>query len=229
MENILTKVDWSAFQHIFSGDTRGAFQRLAEQMFCFEFKQPYGIYRYYNQPYIETMPILYEDLCIGYQAKFFDAATNLANKKVELIAAISGAYEKYPGINKIVFYVNQEPAMSTTPGQEKPVYIGDIESHASNLGIAIEWRGLNQIETMLLHPEMQLIRDYFFHVDGGIRQFLSQIEQHKCDIFESIHAEIPYDGRMIKINRVPVDLDSFLLRIKTSLLSPEKAVAASPG
>jgi hypothetical protein len=70
------KVDWNTFHFLFSQDTRVAFQKLVEQMFCFEFQQPYVIYRYYNQPYIETMPIQYDGDCIGYQAKYFDAATN---------------------------------------------------------------------------------------------------------------------------------------------------------
>jgi hypothetical protein len=41
-----TKVDWNAFEYIHSSNPRDAFQKLTEQLFCFEFNQPYGIYRY---------------------------------------------------------------------------------------------------------------------------------------------------------------------------------------
>ena len=218
METILTKIDWNTFQCIFSLNTRDAFQKLAEQLFCFEFHQPYGIYRYYNQPYIETMPIQYEGDFVGFQAKFFDAQTNLSDKSGELIAALSGAHKKYPIISKIVFYINKEPGMSTENGKEKPQYILDVENHGNSFGIEVEWRGLSQIETMLMRPEMRHIRDYFFCANGGIRQFTAQVEQHKAAIFDSIASEIPYGGQSIKIKRDMLSRDSFFASEEDILL-----------
>ena len=83
-----TKVDWNAFNYIHSTNDRDAFQRLTEQLFCFEFKQPYGIYRYYNQPYIETMPVRDGDEYIGFQSKYYDASTKLSDRVDELKEAI---------------------------------------------------------------------------------------------------------------------------------------------
>ena len=67
MYTSLAKVDWNAFEYIHSSNLREAFQKLTEQLFCFEFKQPYGIYRYYNQPHIETMPVHVGNDYIGFQ------------------------------------------------------------------------------------------------------------------------------------------------------------------
>ena len=42
MYTSFAKVDWNTFNYIHSNNTREAFQRLTEQLFCVEFKQPYG-------------------------------------------------------------------------------------------------------------------------------------------------------------------------------------------
>jgi len=210
MEYLGTKVDWNAFQYMFSQDPRTAFQQLSEQLFCFEFKQPYGIYRYYNQPYIETIPIYYSDKYVSFQSKYYDAQTKLASKKGELISAITGAHQKYPSIDEIIFYVNKEPGISTVKGKTKPAYIEEIERHGEALGIHITWRGLNQMETMLLRPELEHIRDYFFATNGGIRKILGQLMLHKKSIFDSISFDIFYEGRTLKIARDNIDFDNFM-------------------
>ena len=118
--------------------------------------------------------------------------------------------KKYPKISKIVFYINKEPGMSTEDGKEKPEYIRNVENHGDSFGIEVEWRGISQIETMLMRPEMRYIRDYFFCANGGIRQFTAQVEQHKAAVFDSIASEIPYGEKSIKIKRDMLGLDSFL-------------------
>lgn len=149
MEDSIIKVDWNAFNYIHSAGTRDAFQRLTEQLFCYEYNQPYGIYRHYNQPYIETMTVQHDDIVVGFQSKYYDANTDFSDKEVDIKKAITGAHEKYPGISKICFYINKEAGISTKTGKTTPDYITRIEGHASKLGIKIEWYGLNRIETML--------------------------------------------------------------------------------
>ncbi len=210
MKYPITKIDWNAFQYMFSPDPRTAFQQLTEQLFCFEFHQPYGVYRYYNQPYVETMPVRYGEIYVGFQSKYYDAQTPLLSKKNELISAITGAHQKYPDINEMVFYINKEPGISTVKGKSKPVYIEEIEHHGDALGIQIQWRGPNQIETMLLQPELNYIRDYFFATDGGIRQTLDQLTLHKKSIFDSISFNIPYKGNSIKLNRDHINFSEFM-------------------
>lgn len=54
-------VSWSVFEYKFSTDPRKAFESLAYLLFCHEFDQKCGIFRYFNQPYIETQPVKTED------------------------------------------------------------------------------------------------------------------------------------------------------------------------
>lgn len=208
--NDMVKVDWNAFNYIHSEKAREAFQRLTEQLFCFEYNQPYGIYRYYNQPHLETLPIRCGTDTIGFQSKYYDGATTLSSKKQELLETIGGAHAKYPALTKIVFYINKDPGMSTTHGKTVPQYIEEIEQYGERLGISIVWKGLNQIETMLIKPELCAVRDYFFSVDGGIRKAISQIHSHSNSIFDSIEECIQYNQATIVIPQTPLQIDSFL-------------------
>lgn len=210
MNQTITHVDWNAFNYIFSGNTREAFQKLAEQLFCFEFEQPYGIYRYYNQPYIETMPISHNEDIIGFQAKYYDASTNLSSRKDELKNAITGASEKYPELTKIVFYINKEAGISSTADRTTPAYILEIETHGKSLGIDVEWRLLNQMETMLLKPELEIIKDYFFSTGNGIRKTIEQIAIHSSNIWNSIYSSITYNDTEIKVSRSFYSIDEFI-------------------
>ena len=97
-------VDWNVFDYKFSGKQREAFESLAYTLFCFEFKQKFGIFRYFNQPYIETQPIKTDDGdVIGFQAKYYDAATKLSSKKMELIEAIDGLKISMQGLPSLLF------------------------------------------------------------------------------------------------------------------------------
>ena len=208
MYTSFAKVDWNAFEYIHSLNTRETFQKLTEQLFCFEFKQPYGIYRYYNQPYVETMPIHLENDYIGFQSKYYDASTTLSDREQDFIAAIDGAYSKYPGINKIIIYVNKEVGMSTKEGHSAPTYIERIVNHGASKGISIEWRGLNELETMLLNPTNSFLRDYFFATEGGIRKVFGHIKNHTNTIFKSLSSDIKYNNQTIKITHPCATLES---------------------
>lgn len=89
-------VDWKAFEYKFSTDPRPAFEGLAYILFCHEFKQTYGIFRYYNQPYIETQPANTADgHKVGFQAKYYDAGTQMSSKEQDLKDAIKGAKNNF--------------------------------------------------------------------------------------------------------------------------------------
>ena len=89
-------VDWKAFEYKFSADPRAAFESLAYILFCYELKQDCGIFRYYNQPYIETQPVDTADgHKVGFQAKYYDAGTTVASREQELKAAIEGVKKNF--------------------------------------------------------------------------------------------------------------------------------------
>lgn len=208
MYTSFAKVDWKVFEYIHSSNPRDAFQKLTEQLFCFEFNQPYGIYRYYNQPHIETMPVYVGNDYIGFQSKYYDATTVLSDKESELITTIDGAYSRYPGITKIIIYINKEAGMSTIKGQSEPAYIKRIVNHGKSKGITVEWRGLNELETMLLNPVNSFLRDYFFATDGGIRKVFARIKDHTNTIFKSLYSEIKYCDQTIKISHSCTELEA---------------------
>ncbi|MDP0477268.1 hypothetical protein, partial [Escherichia coli] len=61
---------------------------------------------YKNQSGIETNPITKDNDVIGWQAKFYE--TKLSDNKSDLIEMIVKSKKAYPGLNKIIFYTNQE-------------------------------------------------------------------------------------------------------------------------
>ena len=52
-----TSVNWKAFEYKHSENPQKAFENLTYYLFCHEFKRKNGIFRYFNQPHIETDPI----------------------------------------------------------------------------------------------------------------------------------------------------------------------------
>ncbi|MFD2388415.1 hypothetical protein [Enterococcus rivorum] len=62
------EVDWKTFEYIHSGRTQYTFEYLAYILFCHEFNQSIGMFRYFNQAGIETNPIDFDNEVIGFQA-----------------------------------------------------------------------------------------------------------------------------------------------------------------
>ena len=193
-------VDWNVFDYKFSGKQRETFESLAYTLFCFEFKQKFGIFRYFNQPYIETQPIKTDEGdVIGFQAKYYDAATRLSSKKKEIIDAINGAKDKYAGITKFIIYTNKELSASKAKGKVKPDYQDEIENHGISLGINIEWRVSSHIEAMLGNPELCTLREFYFDPDSTLRLFAEKIQKRTASIISSIKSDIQYKDTIIKI------------------------------
>ena len=215
-----TRIDWHVFETNFSTDIRGAFQQLTEQLFCYKYRQPYGIFRFYNQPYIETMPIIVDTRTIGFQAKYFDASTKLSDKVEELCSAITGAHAKYPTLTHIVLYINKEFGISTKTDQIAPSYMQTIEKHAEGLSITIEWCGLSQIETILLHPDTRFLRDYFFSTDyeRGLRYTLNEIKSHGNSILRNISIHITCRDKTFEFPQPDIHFNSFLESDKKCLI-----------
>lgn len=199
MSNV--SVDWNVFNYKFSGNTRAVFERFAYTLFCFEFNQKYGIFRYFNQPYIETLPIItdYGDV-IGFQAKYYDETIRLSSTKGELIEAINGAKSKYLGITKLIIYTNKELSASNIKGKVKPDYQIEIEDHGKSLGIQIEWRVTSNFEIMLLDSKLSAVKELYFNPDSELQRFAEKIQNRTTSIISSIKSDISYKDRIIKID-----------------------------
>lgn len=91
-------VDWKVFESKFSQNPRAAFEGLVTTLFCHEMGLSHGIFRYFNQPYIETQPVMAPDgLLTGFQAKYYDASTRIS----------SDALRKHKVLNVLDFLVNR--------------------------------------------------------------------------------------------------------------------------
>lgn len=97
-----TSVNWKAFEYKYSDNLQRAFENLTYYLFCHEFHQKNGIFRYFNQPHIETNPIQVGDKLIGFQSKYYADSVAMSGKKEELIKAVEGAARSYPGITYFV-------------------------------------------------------------------------------------------------------------------------------
>lgn len=193
-------IDWKVFEYKFSANPRQAFESLSYMLFCYELKQEYGIFRYFNQPYIETQPVITEDGYVtGFQAKYYDASTTLSSKETELKDAIKGAKIKYAGINRIIFYLNKELSASTIEDVDKPIYQRNIEKCGRDNGIEIEWRVQSNFEKILLSSELAVLRDLYFNPNPGIRQFAEDIQIRSKAILKNIKSVINYQGQEIKL------------------------------
>ena len=193
-------VDWNVFEYKFSQNPRTAFEKLSTTLFCHEMRLSKGVFRYFNQPYIETQPeISPEGLLTGFQAKYYDASTSLSSKESEFKKVIKNAKIKYPTIQRILIYVNKEMSASTHFGTQKPGYQKNVEQFGEELGITVEWRVPSHIEQMLL--EMPIVRDLYFNPMQGSDQWVKHIISRSDSILSSIQSEITYHGKQLKVHR----------------------------
>ena len=158
-----TSVNWKAFEYKFSDNPQRAFENLTYYLFCNEYGQKYGIFRYFNQPHIETNPIHVGDKIIGFQAKYYADSVAMSSKEKELSEAVEGAARSYPGITTLYFYISREFSPSSDKDIVKPTYQTNIENTAKKLGITIEWKGPSNIEAQLMQDKrLTICRNVFF-------------------------------------------------------------------
>ena len=63
----MVKPDWNVFKAKFSDTPQFHFEWFCYVLFCKEFDQPFGVFRYKNQSGIETNPVEFDEKlqCIG--------------------------------------------------------------------------------------------------------------------------------------------------------------------
>ncbi len=98
-----TTIDWAAFAYNNADNPQKAFEQLTYYLFCVEHNRITGIFRYFNQPHIETQPVVCDGKLVGFQSKYYKETIKLSDKAEELIKTINLAAKTYPGITKIVF------------------------------------------------------------------------------------------------------------------------------
>lgn len=213
----MIKPNWEIFRAKFSENPQYNFEWFCYLLFCKEFNQPHGIFRFRNQSAIETNPIVIGDEVIGWQAKFYDSS--LSNYKEDFISTIEKAKRDYPDITKLIFYTHQE--WGQTKGKE-PKGLRSIKSKAEELGIKLEWKTASYFESEFVVSENEVYSKHFFSLDKSIIDLAVEQKKHTEVILNQIQSCIVFNGQGIEIKR-----DDLLERLKNE--SPKIVILSGIG
>ncbi|MDE0518186.1 MAG: P-loop NTPase fold protein, partial [Bdellovibrionales bacterium] len=213
--------NWDIFKTKFSENKQSNFEWFCYLLFCKEFNQFKGIKRYTNQTGIETNPIDVEGKNIGFQAKFFE--TRLSEHKTEFKTSIDKTKEKHPEISKLIFYINQD--FGEGVNSSDPQYKLDIESHATDKNLNIEWRTASYFESPFVCEENKKIAHHFFSLENSIFDFIDGLSSHTEALLSPIQSKMAYEKNEIRINR-----SCILNKLKNSLIdSPAVILTGEAG
>lgn len=192
-------MNWKIFGIKYDKRETWAFEQMSYLLFCSEFINKIGLFRYKNQTGIETEPIEKNGKYYGFQSKYY--TTSIAENKADIIDSIKKAKSKNKQLEEVHFYINQEFSESTTKSKKKPQYQLDIEKAAKTEGIIIQWRVPSHFELLLSLPDNKYINDIFFSLDPNEGDLLHEISKHSENILQAIQTEISFGEKQIKIDR----------------------------
>lgn len=192
----MIKPNWKIFKAKFSENPQNNFEWFCYLLFCKEFNQPYGIFRYKNQSAVETNPINKDNEVIGWQAKFYD--TPLSSHKVDFLNTIKKAKRDYPNITKLLFYTNQEWGQSKG---KKPQGLIDVEEKAKELNIILEWRTASFFESEFVSSKNEVFAKHFFTLEKSIFILIEEQRKHTENILSQIQTSISFNNQDFEINR----------------------------
>lgn len=192
-------MNWKAFEYKYEQRETWAFEQMTYFLFCAEFENRIGLFRYKNQAGIETDPIEKDGKHIGFQSKYY--TTSISSNKEDIIDAIKKAKSKNDELDEIFIYINQELSESKIKDQKKPKYQIEIEKQASDIGLEITWRVKSHLELQLNLPENKYINDIYFSLESNLGVLIDQIAVHNDSILKAIQTEISINDKKIKIDR----------------------------
>lgn len=165
--DLIIKPNWDIFRAKFNDNPQGNFEWFCYLLFCKEYEQEKGVFRYKNQSAIETNTISVGDKIIGWQAKFYD--TTLSSNKAKLVETLQAAKKNYKDINKVVFYTNQEWGQGkTNPKENDSKAKKEVEDKAKELGIEIQWNTASFFEAPFVVQNNKEIAEHFFSLEESI-------------------------------------------------------------
>lgn len=196
----MVKPDWNVFKAKFSENPQFHFEWFCYLLFCREFEQLYGVFRYKNQSGIETDPIESDGINIGFQSKFYN--TPLSSNKSELLATLVKSKRDYPYLGKLFLYTNQDWTQAFhNKKAEKTAAQVEIETKAAELEIEIVWRGASYFESSFVTQNCSDLSKYFFLKGDSILDLIEKRQNHTYSILKSIKSTILFGGEEISINR----------------------------
>lgn len=214
------ELNWNNFKAKYNGREHEAFERLSYILFCLEYGQQFGVFRYLNQTGIETNPIWVNGEQIGFQSKFYDNKIN----KADIIDSITKAKNKHPDLKKILLYTNKEVSESSNRKKIKPNYMQEIEDVAKEQNIQLGWRVPSHFERQLIIPTNNWLYEIFFSLDKGLVDFINEIKMHTVNYLETIKTEIKYNDNTIKIER-----EGFIKELETLMQQSSVVIITGKG
>ncbi|EHO13008.1 AVAST type 4 anti-phage nuclease Avs4 [Myroides odoratimimus] len=192
-------MNWKVFELKYDKQETSAFERLSYLLFCLEFDNKIGLFRYKNQTGIETEPIEKDGVFYGFQAKYY--TTSISSNKDDIIDSIKKAKAKNSQLNTLFLYTNKELAESPKVGEKKTQYQKEIEEIANSVGISICWRVPSHFELQLTSVENKYLYDIFFNLEPNGIDLMDEVEKHNDNILKAIQTEIQFGNKQIKIDR----------------------------
>ena len=192
-------MNWKVFNLKYDKRETWAFEQMSYMLFCAEFDNRIGLFRYKNQTGIETEPIEKDGKFFGFQSKYY--TTTIAENKDDIIDSIKKAKSKNKQLDELFIYINQELSESTSKDKKKPQYELDIDAAAKAVGITIQWRVPSHFELQLSLPENKYLHDIFFSLDSNEGDLLDEVYKHNENILQAIQTEISFGDKQIKVDR----------------------------
>ena len=191
-------VNWKAFEAKYDKREQKAFEELSYLLFCAEFGNRIGLFRYKNQTGIETEPIEKNGVCYGFQAKYY--TVSISQNKADIIDSIQKAKNKNKNLNKILLYTNQELSESPKKNKKKSDYQIEIENEAKKIDVEIDWRVPSNFELQLALPENGYIYDIFFGNNGLDQEFfINQVEKEVKNLGPRFNENLNFELPIAKI------------------------------
>lgn len=192
-------MNWKIFSLKYDKRETWAFEQLSYLLFCAEFDNRIGLFRYKNQTGIETEPIEKGGKYYGFQSKFY--TNSIVDNKDDIIDSIKKAKSKNKQLDELYLYINKELSESSTKNEKKPQYQLDIEKTAKTEGINIQWRVPSHFELQLSFSENKYINDIFFSLEPNEGDLIDEVSKHNENILQPIQTEIGLGDKQIKIDR----------------------------
>jgi len=190
-------MNWKIFELKYNNREQWAFEQMSYLLFCSEFENKIGLFRYKNQTGIETEPFEKNGKYYGFQAKFYTSSIS----QTDIVESIEKAKSKNPQLNVVYLYTNVELSESSKKTVKKPKYQIEIEDAAKKIDIEIYWKVPSHFELQLALPENKYIYDLFFNLNPNNVDLINEIYKHNDSILQAIKTEINYESCQIKIDR----------------------------
>ncbi|MEX0995882.1 MAG: AVAST type 4 anti-phage nuclease Avs4 [Flavobacteriaceae bacterium] len=192
-------MNWKIFDLKFDQREQWAFEQMTYLLFCAEFDNRIGLFRYKNQTGIETEPIEKDGNFYGFQSKYYN--TSISQNKDDILDSIQKAKKKNDELSVLYLYLNKELSESSKKNNKKPKYQIEIENGAKEIGVDLQWRVPSHIEFQVNLPENRYINDLFFSLDPNAGDLLDEVVKHNENILKAIQTDIQFDGKKIKFDR----------------------------